>query len=295
MTTRAPAHSRIASRHAMIVHTVRIAAVTAFIVLCTVLPFLPGRYDSLAVSLSLISLLFGRVGLVLVPVGALWLASEIWSGHPGRRRIVTIAAFLAVSVVWFILSVGALVESLTLAFFALALWAYVAVRLWPRLRLPTSAAPGRIRAAPVYLLIVPAAVAVLQLILADPVAHFSRTRAIRNSAPLIADIERHRAANGHYPLSIVSVNADYKPSVIGVKRYQYESTGHAYNVLFEHPSFELGTVEIVMYNPRGEQVMTSHALDVLQLTPEQLALDRTRGHYAVHDASVPKWKYFLFD
>ena len=34
-------------------------------------------------------------------------------------------------------------------------------------------------------------------------------------------------------------------------------------------------VEIVMYNPLGEQVMTSHALDVLQLTPEQLALDRT--------------------
>lgn len=272
----------------MIVHTVRIAAVTAFIILCTVLPFLPGRHDSLAVSLSVLSLFFGKVGLLLVPVGAVWLASEYWSRHPGSRRIVTIIAFVAVSFVWFILSAGALTMSLTLGLLALVLWGVATVRLWPRLRLATGAAPF-------YLLIVPAAVAAIQMILAEPVAHFSRTRAIRNSTELIADIERYRAANGRYPLSIVSVNPDYKPSIVGVERYQYEPTEHAYNVLFVHPSFQLGTVEIVMYNPRGEQVMTSHAMDVLQLTPEQLALDRTRGHNAVHDASVPNWKYFLFD
>jgi hypothetical protein len=50
-----------------------------------------------------------------------------------------------------------------------------------------------------------------------------------------------------------------------------------------------------MYNPRDEQAMTSHALDVLQLTPEQLALDQTRGHNAVQNARQPHWKYFSFD
>ena len=34
---------------------------------------------------------------------------------------------------------------------------------------------------------------------------------------------------------------------------------------------------------------------LLPLTPEELALDRTRGHYAVHDAPHPHWKYFWFD
>jgi hypothetical protein len=41
--------------------------------------------------------------------------------------------------------------------------------------------------------------------------------------------------------------------------------------------------------------MTSHAMDLLELTPEQLALERTRGHYAVHDAPQPHWRYFWFD
>jgi hypothetical protein len=50
-----------------------------------------------------------------------------------------------------------------------------------------------------------------------------------------------------------------------------------------------------MYNPRGEQMMTSHALDVLRLSPGQLALDRTRGHYAVHAVPQANWKYYLFD
>lgn len=50
-----------------------------------------------------------------------------------------------------------------------------------------------------------------------------------------------------------------------------------------------------MYNPRDRQAIASHALDVLQLTPAQLAIDRARGHYAVHDARQAHWKFFWFD
>ncbi|HEV2665872.1 MAG TPA: hypothetical protein VG324_13225, partial [Blastocatellia bacterium] len=62
----------------MMIHLLRIIAVTALLILCTVLPFLPGRYDSLAVPLSLASQIFGKVGLLLAPVGALWVASGYW-------------------------------------------------------------------------------------------------------------------------------------------------------------------------------------------------------------------------
>ena len=41
--------------------------------------------------------------------------------------------------------------------------------------------------------------------------------------------------------------------------------------------------------------MTSHALDILELTPDQLALDRTRGHNALHDGPSPHWQYYWFD
>lgn len=272
----------------MITHFLRITTATAFIILCSVLPFLPGRYDAMAVPLSMLAQLFGKVGLLLVPVGAFWAAAETWSGSARTRYVFAITALIASSVVWLIISIGALFESLTLGIFALVCGGYGIARLLPRLKSPN-------RAVAFYLLIVPVAVTLIQLVIGEPLTDFSRDRAIRNSAPLIADIERYRAANGRYPLSLVSVNKDYWPSVIGIRDYQYEPRGDAYNLLFEQITFELGTKEIVMYNPRGEHAMTSHAMDVLQLTPEQLALDQTRGHNSLHDAPQPNWKYFRFD
>lgn len=277
------------------IHLARISAATAFIILCTILPFLPGRYDSLALPLSLMAQLFGKVGLVLVPLGAIWIAAESRSRSGRTRYVFSIIALIALSMVWAIVSLGALVESITLGVVVIVLWIAAVGLLWPRLRTLKSASPETRSATPFYLVVVPLAVALIQSVVARPVSDFSRNRVIRNSAALIADIEQYRVANGRYPLSIVSVHPDYKPEVIGVKRYYYEASGEAYNLLFEHHSFSLGTVEIVMYNPLDQQVMTSHALDRLQLTPAQLALDQTRGHYAVRDTSHPHWKYFLFD
>ena len=94
---------------------------------------------------------------------------------------------------------------------------------------------------------------------------------------------------------LLAVWPDYSPGVVGIKEYRYEPHRDAYNLVFEQFTNRLGTREIVMYNPRDEHVMTSHAVDLLRLTPEQLALEQTRGHYTRHNMSHPGWKYFLFD
>ncbi len=137
--------------------------------------------------------------------------------------------------------------------------------------------------------------ALLQMAVVAPAIEFSRSRAIRNSARLIADIEQYRAVHGRYPESLLSVWEDYVPGVIGIKEYHYEPSGDAYNLFFEQFALQFGTREFVMYNPRDQQVMTSHKMDLLQLTPQELALEQSRGHYAVHDAPHPHWKYFWFD
>ena len=280
----------------MLTNFLRIAAATALIVLCTLLPFLPGPYDNLAVTLSGMAQLFGKVGLLLVPVGAIWIASGYWSRLAGRQYVFAIAALIAISVVWVIVSLGALMSSgLSLGVGCLALWAYVVSRVLSRLRLLKSATPQPASAVPLYLVIVPVAVALLQTAVAGPATEFSRSRAIRNSARLIADIEQHRAGHGRYPPSLLSVWRDYKPSVIGIYEYHYEPSGDAYNLFFEQLSFRLGTREFVMYNPRDQHAMTSHKMDILQMTAQELALDQTRGHYALHDAPHPHWKYFWFD
>jgi hypothetical protein len=147
--------------------------------------------------------------------------------------------------------------------------------------------------APAFLVIVPIAVFLLQRAIVEPAVEFSRNRAIRNSAEMIAGIERYRASRGHYPPSLLSVWKDYKPSVIGIDRYYYEPSGDAYNLVFEQPAAAIGTREFVVYNPRDQQTATSHAMDILEYTPEHL--ERTRGFHASHALPQAHWKYFWFD
>ena len=273
----------------MIAHLVAMVGIITAIVLCTLLPFLPGRYDPLAVPLSAIAQISGAIGLVLVPIGVIWFVSRYSSELARKQRTFAIAALVTGSLVWLILSLVGLVHSgFALGIAVISLWALAAWRLSRRLTILAAAS-----VAPTYVIVVPLAVATVQFVIDEPITEFSRSRAIRNSAGLIADIERYHEAHGQYPLSLVSLWKDYSPSIIGVKEFQYERQGDAYNVLFEPFTFRLGTREIVMYNPRDEQVMTSHDSDRLQLRPEQL--EYRRGYYAVHDAPHPHWKYFWFD
>ena len=264
--------------------------------LATLVPFFPGRHDTLAVPLSTMCQVFGIVGLLLVPIGALWVASG-YSARLARHQYgIAVVALIASTIVWLMSSVGALIGSGPLLGAAVVvLWIYVVIRIWPRLRRLKTATPGTTSPVAFYLLIVPIAVALLQMALVAPAIEFSRNRAIQNAARLIAEIEQHRAANGRYPASLFSVNADIHPDIIGIDKYHYEPSGEAYNLLFEQPALHFGTREFVVYNPLDQQTVTSHKLDRLQLTPSELVLEHTRGHNAVHDAGHPHWKYFWFD
>lgn len=81
----------------MLTHLLRMTAATGAVRLCTLLPFLPGRYDSLAVPLSLMAQILGTAGLLLVPVGALWVASGYWRRLAGKQYGIAIAALIASS------------------------------------------------------------------------------------------------------------------------------------------------------------------------------------------------------
>jgi hypothetical protein len=153
-----------------------------------------------------------------------------------------------------------------------------------------------INPAPLYLVFIPLVSLLLQLTLAASATESSRNRAIRMSAQLINEIEKHHAAHGSYPGSLLAVWKDFEPSVVGVEKFHYAPNGDAYNLFFQQPRFlldNLGTQEFVMYNKLDEHVMTSHAAWILGASPEQL--EARQGWYAVHNASSPHWKSFLFD
>jgi hypothetical protein len=272
----------------MIAHVFIIVALVTVSVWSTLLPFLPGGYDPLAAPLSAMAQTFGTVGLLLVPIGIFGFASRSSKRLAGKQRTFAIAALVIGSVVWLSVALAGLVHSgFVLAIVTVSVWAGVTAILSRRLTaIATSAAPY-------YLVIVPAAVASIQLAIDDPITEFSRSRAIRNSTGLVADIERYRNTYGQYPVSMVALWNDYRPAIIGVKEFRYERHGDAYNVLFEPFTFRFGTREIVMYNPRDEHGMMSHDSDLLHHGPEQWQV--RGGYYAVHDAPHPHWKYFWFD
>jgi hypothetical protein len=277
----------------MIVHVARIAALTAVITASMFLPYLPGRYDGLAATLSVMAQVTGVVGLILVPLGAVWLIYERRASTRHRGYYFAIASLAGSAILAFMAAgVGFGGVGVSLGFGVLAAWLAAVARTVPRLKL-LKRPERRLNAAPLYLLVVPLAVAAVRLSWLDRASEACRERAMRDSAALLNDIEKYRATYGYYPVSLLALHTDYEPSIMGIKQFHYERNGDGYNVYFEHPSTTFGTQEIVMYNTRDEHHFPSHDSDILLWTPEQL---RARpGYYAVRDASRPHWKRFLFD
>jgi hypothetical protein len=283
-------------------HLLGIVVTIAIVLLCTLLPFLPGAYDNLAVALSEMAHLFGVVGLLLVPIGLIWLAANRSSRLAQRRHLFPLLALIASTLVWFAVWLAALIQSgYILSVMVVLLWIWMLRRAWSKFRQGggtpdgSSALSSGANALPLYLITVPIAVALLQWAVVNRAIEMSRNRTIANSAPLIAAIEEYRNRNGRYPTSLLAEWPDVLPRVIGIRQYHYEPHGEGYNLVFEQFNYRFGTREFVVYNPRDEHVMTAHAIDILEMTPNQLVLERTRGHNARHDLPQPHWKLFWFD
>ena len=259
----------------------RAAITVSVILLCTLLPFLPGAYDPLALPLSMMARFGAIAALLLVPVGFM-----------AKFRSFAPTAIVVAAIVGFFVSLLAWMNSTALGAITAVAGLLVISRMIRRWRSRSGDAKPA-RAMGLYFVVLPIAVVALQWMVVPPAVEFSRNRAIRNSEQLIVDIEQYRTTNGRYPLSLQALWPDYKPSVIGVEKYHYEPSGESYNVCFEQPALAFGTREIVMYNPRDEQQMTSHTMDLLEYPLERL--NRARGYYAMDDTAHPHWKYFWFD
>ncbi|MEX2299737.1 MAG: hypothetical protein WD733_02300 [Bryobacterales bacterium] len=258
----------------------------------TFLPFAPGGYDSMAVPLAAMAWVLGRVGLLLVPIGLLWLWA-LSRDRPARPRwlirlSVSTSAFILVvmSVIAFAAS-GSLLLATGTATGVTLLIARLARHLRRHLATPLPRmVPALITVAPIFVLAV-------QTMLVDAAATHARDRVIANAAPLIEEIERYRTRRGTYPESLFSIWGDYKPSIVGVERYHYERSGDGYNVIFREPSLDFGMRRFVAYNPLDRQRVTVHETDRLLLDEAGLDADNA-GYTVVRALPQPHWKLFVF-
>ncbi len=255
-----------------------------------VYPFLPGRYDRLALPLSTIAQVFGLVGLALVPGGVLWLVM------PRRRfplAVFTTAVGAGVALILALvatLSAGNAFGGLTLA-----AGTYALARLIPGLKPLKSTGDRPFHPAPLYLVCLPPLALAFQVALAAPVTRWSRNYAMANASEFIADIEQYHASNGRYPESLQAQYGDYDPGLVGVERYVYVLRGDSYNLSFEQPRFlldDIGAREWIVYNPRDEHRVYSHTSWLLLRSD---AAEPIQGWYASGETGKAHWMYFLFD
>lgn len=276
--------------------TVIVTAVVLTMV-ATTLPFLPGRHDVLAVPLSGIARVCGITSLLLVPVGLVWLPFELRLRGDGKRRS-RVSFVVAALVVGWIAALGAASTAFmlsgaplavgVLAAFGLVLWRGGRRTLeWAR-----QSSEQNITAV-LVLILVPSIVTGAQFALARPLTSFAWNRTMDGLAPLIHDIERYRTTNGHYPRSLFSEWMDYRPAVIGVRGYQYETSGDVFSLAVEVPTFSFDSREYLFYNPADVQVMASHDADLLLRTAAELP--QYRGYHSARRLDRPHWFLLSFD
>jgi hypothetical protein len=271
-------------------HIIFIAGITVLLIVCIIYPFLPGKYDPLAVPLSTMAQVFGVVGLPLSLVGLLWLLMP-------RYKVVFIIIYLVLAT--FVALIIALFAALSVGnafgILTVAVWVYVLLWQIPKLKKLKSTRNSLFNYTPWYLVTLPVFSLFFQLVLAKPMTQYSKNRAIVHAGAFIGDIRQYNAHYGRYPLSLQAQNKDYYPDVVGVEKYHYASQGGGYNLSFEQPRFLLdrfGTREWIVYNPLDEQRAYSH---VAWLLPGFDTSAPNQGWYASGATGHPNWKYFWFD
>lgn len=292
-------------RVSILVHLAVMGVITALLVFCAFYPFLPGAYDGLAITLSVMAQLIGTVGLLLVPVGAAWLIYEVRKWMLRSRNLSTktrgysfaLVSVIVASVVVAVVSIFTSASiGISFGFFPSVLWIYYVWRQIPGLKYLKRKETEHFNPAPLYLVFIPVVVFLFQVLFVAPATEFSRNSVIAQSAELINDIEAYHTKNGHYPVSLLAVWKDYPSSIVGIEQFFYAPDGNAYNLFFEQPGLlfdNFGTREFVVYNSRDEHVIPSHDSWILVWTPEEL--EAQQGWYAVHDTTSAHWKYFWFD
>lgn len=261
---------------------------TSVLLLTMLLPYLPGRYDASAATLSFVIQVASYVSLLFVPVGLAWMVnhkrSSLW-----HRLTFMLAGFIVFVAVVAAVAVNQLAMGVMLGM--------VAIMFLRDTHRHTHANVEGIDKArnsiPLGLALVPVVLVAFIASVLPRAAEWSRERAIQHSATLIAAIDSFRQRWGHYPLSLQSLNRDIPTGIVGIERFHYEPNGETYNLFFVRISSDLDTMEVVMFNPRDEHRFTSHELDILQYSGDSLAL--RRGDRRRTTLAQPHWVSILFD
>jgi len=272
-------------------------------IILIVSPFFPGPSNSLVIGLSSVSLTLGFFGLLLVPVGVLWIIFE-WKKcrQPKENQIDWKPSYL-LSIIATIIITGINTIYIPLIYQfegVLAAGVFVILLCWILHRMirfirKIKTQPSRAFIyMPVYLIILPIIAYASNKFLVDPISNFSRTLAIQQSEVLIRAIEEYKNNEGTYPESLESMKGKYieeipESQIMGVTHYRYHKLDDDFTLAFSQWKDGAALEELVIFdrNPVSRKDYTGF----------NYKLDRYRAltAFAGYDAGVKHWRYYLCD
>lgn len=252
-------------------------------------PFMAGDFDSLAMPLSTIIQGIGIIGIILFPIGLTWLFI------PERNKLfavitIYIIGLMIIVITFFAYLISGVLFSMTIFLILTPLF----LRLRNKVAKPLEGIS--LSYIPIYFIVLPLSILIIQLLIAKPVTDWCRDRTISHAKDYIRDIEMFFQKNGYYPKTLQAMYKDYYPNTVGVEKYYYIPFGNSYNLCFEQPRFFLdivGTKEWVVYNPKDEHKVFSHTSWFLLLSPAESEI--RQGWYASRATNQKHWKSFYFD
>jgi len=285
---------------------IKFAGINLLFALVILLPFLPGPSNSVVIGLSAVAQAAGFFGLLLIPIGLVWVilgrrnqmnkSGGKWGNKPFSilailSCIITFPIyFLLVAAIFFTYGLSAGVVSLLIGVYAL----YLSIK---GVRKLNKRQITRLNFAPFYLVTIPLLSLFMRLYLAPPISAYSRNLAIERSQVLISAIEQFKIKEGKYPVSLEQLQPVYlrkipSPNIMGILHFKYNGIDDRYSVSFSQ-WLDIGSLEeIVLYdktnlrnNLQGEYAKYNYDLD----------LWRVHGAFASYETGHDHWRYYHCD
>lgn len=267
----------------------RLILILALLTFGLLYPFVPGKYDALAMPLFTLIQSIGLFGMLFVVLGFIWLSTS-----QTKRSYTNLFYYLGIFQAIILVLIAYFTSGVVLSILVAAVSLFLLIKIRNNLRKTIDSNTSS--PAPLYLIFIPSYILLFSLVCAKPLTSWSRQRSIVNATSFIADIEQFKITNGFYPRALQAMYDDYFPQTIGVEKYNYFPHNDAYNISFEQPRFFLdviGTREWLVYNPKDEHRVFSYTSWQLLLSPHESS--RQQGWYASERNVLPHWTSFYFD
>ncbi|MHA4847631.1 permease prefix domain 2-containing transporter [Flavitalea antarctica] len=259
--------------------------VLLLVAIAPVAPFLPGSTNDFSPGISRFAQTIGYIGLPFLLFGLIWLIIEIrnkngqrlnrWTNgyYPSLLTLSPVVLFVPLKLASLILNGDAFsILPLTIIISITAFFIYRIQKLKKKTQYSFNPAP-------LYIVLIPAIALLSSKFVLEKAAGITRERAIINTEPLIAAIEKYKTENGEYPETLESVIGKYIQdiptfNVMGTRACQYVKRNSSFELTIER-LWHWNATEVVVYNTLGDTGV--------------------KGNYENYPTNHMNWSYYFAD